>query len=333
MAKKKKLIELIIDETADHFGVDAISVVKFPAIEDNFVFFNNDFLSLAKVDEEKKQLIGAILIPDKKIPRLDKDTNEEYDVFFTKETIKQAQKLFMSSLNNNNHTLEHKVPKQGLTVLESWIKEDKKYDKSHMFGFSSLPIGTWFVKVSAENNPEIWEAIKNKEVRGFSIEGYFTDKLIEASKSKDILDEVCEDCPDEVMMGKIKDVILQNELRPVGSLDGEPLFRTKEEADLYAEMFKGCSGSHTHSVDGVKLFMPCVDHASATMREEMEGDHGKKKKRKRKYKMLEYVAYAKRKAVLKYSWDDCMRDQMKEYGNKETAAKVCAAIKNRTVKR
>ena len=268
MAKKKKLIELIIDEAAEHFGVDAISVVKFPAIEENFVFFNNDFLSLAKVDEEKKQLIGAILIPEKRIPRLDKDTNEEYDVFFTKETIKQAQKLFMSSLNNNNHTLEHKEPIQGLTVVESWIKEDKKYDKSNMYGFKNLPIGTWFVQVSAENNPEIWDAIKNKEVRGFSIEGYFTDVLIEQSKEVDILDEVCEDCPDEVLMGKIKDVILQNELNPVGALDGEPLFSTKEEADLYAEMFKGCSGSHAHSVDGVKLFMPCADHSSATMREE-----------------------------------------------------------------
>jgi len=329
--KKKKLIELIIDETADMFGVDAISVVKFPAIEENFVFFNNDFLSLAKVDEEKKQLVGAILIPDKKIPRLDKDTNEEYDVFFTKETIKQAQKLFMSSLNNNNHTFEHKEPVQGLTVVESWIKEDKKYDKSNMYGFNNLPIGTWFVQVSAENNPEIWEAIKNKEVRGFSIEGYFTDKLIEASKEIDILDEVCEDCPDEVMLGKIKDIILQNELRPVGALDGEPLFRTKEEAELYSEMFKSCSGSHAHTVDGIKLWMPCDTHANATMREE-HSETGKKK-RKRKYKMLEYVAYAKKKAMLKYSWDDCMRDQIKQYGNKEIAAKVCAAIKNRTVKR
>ena len=37
--------------------------------------------------------------------------------------------------------------------------------------------------------------------------------------------------------------------------------------------------------------------------------------------------------MLKYSWNECIADQMKEYGNKETAAKVCAAIKNRTVKR
>ena len=282
MANKiKKLIELIIDETAEMFGVEAISVVKFPAIEENFVFFNQDFLTLAKLDEEKKQLIGAVLIPDKKIPRLDKDTNEEYEVFFTKETIRQAQKLFMKSLRNNSHTLEHSEPIKGLTVVESWIKEDKKYDKSNMWGFKNMPVGTWFVQVSAENNPEIWEKIKNKEVRGFSIEGWFTDKLIEASKQKDILDEVCEDCPDEIMLGKIKDVILANELNPVGSLDGEPLFKTKEEADLYSEMFKGCSGSHVHKVDGVKLFMPCKTHADATMQEEQYTKSGKRKYKKK----------------------------------------------------
>ena len=201
-----------------------------------------------------------------------------------------------------------------------------------MYGFKNLPLGTWFVQVSAENNPEIWEAIKNKEVRGFSIEGYFTDKLIEASKEVDILDEVCEDCPDEVMLGKIKDIILENELQPVGALDGEPLFRTKEEAQLYAEMFKGCKGSHAHIVDGVKLFMPCDDHTSATTKEAEYSKNGKRKY-KRKYQMLDYISFAKRKAMLKYSWDECMRDQIKEYGNKETAAKVCAAIKNKTVKR
>ncbi len=328
---EKKLIELIIDETAELFGVEAISVVKFPAIEENFVFFNNDFLSLAKVDEDQKQLVGAVLIPDKKINRYDKETDEEYDVFFTKETIKQAQKLFMSNLRNNSHTLEHNETVDGLTVVESWIKEDEKFDKSNLWGFKNMPVGTWFVQVSAEGNDEIWNKIKNKEVRGFSIEGWFTDKLIEASKQKDILDETCEDCPDQVTLGKIKSLILKNELNPVASLDGEPLFRTKEEAELYAEMFKGCSGSHIHTMDGDKLFMACTDHSTATMREE-HAETGKKK-RKKKYQTLEQIAFAKKKAMLKYSWNDCMKDQMKEYGNKETAAKVCSAIKNKTVRR
>ena len=67
----------------------------------------------------------------------------------------------------------------------------------------------------------------------------------------------------------------------------------------------------------------------------MKETHSKtgKRKYKKKYKALEYVSFVKRKAMLKYSWDDCMRAQMKEYGNKETAAKVCAAIKNKTVRR
>jgi hypothetical protein len=325
----RKLIELIIDETAEHFGVDAISVVKFPAIEENFVYFNNDFLSLAKIDEEQKQLIGAILIPDKKIPRLDKETNEEYDVFFTKETIKRAQQLFMANLRNNNHTLEHKEDVSGMTVVESWIKEDEKFDKSNLWGFKNMPIGTWFVQVSAENNPEIWEKIKNKEVRGFSIEGWFCDRLIEQSKPKDILDEVCEDCPDEVTLGKIKDIILKNELTPVASIDKEPLFRTKEEAQIYAEMFKSCKGFHKHTIDGEVLYMACDSHADATL-VEVDMKTGEKK-RKKKYKAIDYVSFVKKQAMAKYPWNQCIRDMVKEYGDKTTAEKVCAAIKNRTV--
>ena len=182
---KKRLVELVIDEESERFGVEAISLVEFPAIEENWVFFNKDnFLSLAKLDEEKKTLVGAVLIPEKEIPRFDQELNEEYIVYFSKETIKQAQELFMSTLRNNNATFEHKVPIDGLSVVESWIKEDEKYDKSSQFGFENMPVGTWFVKMKISNNDEMWEKVKNKEVRGFSIEGYFTDKLIEASKKK-----------------------------------------------------------------------------------------------------------------------------------------------------
>ncbi len=39
----------------------------------------------------------------------------------------------------------------------------------------------------------------------------------------------------------------------------------------------------------------------------------------------------KSKNMEKYPWDECIKDQMKEYGDKETAEKVCAAIKNRTI--
>tara|TARA_R100001163_G_C5068250_1_gene208227 strand:- start:109 stop:912 length:804 start_codon:yes stop_codon:yes gene_type:complete len=212
--KVKRLVELIIDEESERFGVEAISLVEFPAIEENWVFFNKDnFLSLAKLDEEKKTLVGAVLIPEKEIPRFDQEENEEYVVYFSKETIKHAQELFMSSLRNNSATYEHKLPIDGLSVVESWIKEDEKYDKSSQFGFEKMPTGTWFVKMKV-NNDEVWEKVKNKEVRGFSIEGYFTDKLIEASKKKykkkkkytkeDVLS-------DEDLLDRIRMIITQDE--------------------------------------------------------------------------------------------------------------------------
>ena len=270
MSKEKiKKVELIIDEEADRFGIEAISLVEFPAIESDWVFFNKDqFLTLAKLDEEQKTLVGAVLIPNKEIPRYDQELDEKYVVFFTEETIKQAQELFMSSLRNNSATYEHKVPVEGMTVVESWIKEDKKNDKSNSYGFNKLPIGTWFVKMKVRND-EIWNSVKEGKVKGFSIEGYFTDKLIEASRPKDIIDlaEECTDCPDEVTLGKIRDLILENELAVVGTLDGEPLFATKEEAKIYAEMFKNCKGFHTHKVNGVVRYMACETHEDSVKKE------------------------------------------------------------------
>ena len=43
MSKEKlKKVELIIDEDSERFGVEAISLVEFPVIEENWVFFNKD---------------------------------------------------------------------------------------------------------------------------------------------------------------------------------------------------------------------------------------------------------------------------------------------------
>ena len=332
---KRRLVELIIDEESERFGVEAISLVEFPAIEENWVFFNKDnFLSLAKLDEEKKTLVGAVLIPDKEIPRYDQELDEEYVVYFSKDTIKQAQELFMSSLRNNNATYEHKVPIDGLSVVESWIKEDDKFDKSSQYGFNKMPIGTWFVKMKIDNE-EVWEKVKNKEVRGFSIEGYFTDKLIEATMH-------------DFKKKKYEDI--ESKIAVVGALDGEPLFATKEEAEMYAKLFKNCEGYHEHEENGVIRYMACTDHSQAT-------EMGKKKKKKKRYTKEDRLSdedlldrirmiiaqdekdqfelmkeYITKKALAKYPFRQCIADMKKKYG-KKSAAKICSAIKRGTVKR
>jgi hypothetical protein len=49
-----------------------------------------------------------------------------------------------------------------------------------MYGMD-LPVGTWMVSMKILND-ELWEGyVKSGKVKGFSIEGYFVDK-VEASK-------------------------------------------------------------------------------------------------------------------------------------------------------
>ena len=168
------LIELIIDEKDDLSGVDAISVVENPAIESNFVALKSEEIKLAQVDTEKRILMGAVLIPEKPIFR--KNGEDEYYIYFSKNTVNKASQLFFKNGNQNNWTLEHDKQIKGLTVVESWIVEDTQKDKSAIYNLS-VPVGTWMASVKVEDDG-IWnDFVKTGKVKGFSLEGYFADKL------------------------------------------------------------------------------------------------------------------------------------------------------------
>ena len=169
-----KLIELVIDEDSDIAGIQAISIVDEPAIEEDFVALASHEIKLAEVDKEKKILMGAALIPNKKIYR--SNGEEEYYIYFSEDTVKKASELFLTKGNQNNSTLEHEIELNGLSVVESWIVEDEKQDKSRKYGFN-VPVGTWMVSMKV-NNDEIWDNyVKTGKVKGFSIEGHFVDAM------------------------------------------------------------------------------------------------------------------------------------------------------------
>ena len=170
------LIELIIDDKDVLSGVDAISVVETPAIESNFVALKSEEIKLAQVDTEKRILMGAVLIPEKPIYR--RNGEDEYYIYFSKDTVNKASQLFFQNGNQNNWTLEHGKEIKGLTVVESWIVEDMAKDKSAIYNLS-VPVGTWMASVKVED-PVIWnDYVKTGKVKGFSLEGYFADKLEE----------------------------------------------------------------------------------------------------------------------------------------------------------
>lgn len=167
-----RIVELVIDKESD--GIDAVSVVDYPAIESNFIALADAYdIKLAEVDAEQRIIMGAALIPNKQIYRRVRD--DEFYVFFSKETVKKASELFLMNGNQSNATLQHKSKIDGMTVVESWVIEDLEMDKSKKYGFS-LPIGTWMISMKVEND-EVWQKVKAGEVKGFSIEGYFADKL------------------------------------------------------------------------------------------------------------------------------------------------------------
>ena len=135
-----KLYELTIDDDMDE--VFAISLVENPAIEQDFMYFNKEKqeVKFAQVTGEKQMLMGPILIPDKHIIRVDGE-GEPYQVFFTKETVKQLAQNYLQKKYTDNATLEHDKKIKGVSLVESWVKEGK-LDKSSMYGLA-VPEGTW----------------------------------------------------------------------------------------------------------------------------------------------------------------------------------------------
>ena len=197
-----RIVELIIDEKDEQSGIDAISVVMSPAIESNFIHLSKHQVELKEIDAEKRIIMGAALIPDKQIYRKNDKTKDEYYIYFSKATIRKASELFLMNANQNNSTLEHSQKLKGLSVVESWIIEGEN-DKSKNYGFD-LPQGTWMISMKV-NNDEIWDKVKLGEVKGFSIEGYFADKLEMSLKN--------EDMEEKVMVEKIKELIIKSELK------------------------------------------------------------------------------------------------------------------------
>tara|TARA_R110000803_G_scaffold21548_6_gene54262 strand:- start:3136 stop:3708 length:573 start_codon:yes stop_codon:yes gene_type:complete len=183
-----RIIELIIDEEAELFGIDAISLVSKPAIESGFLALNGARVVLAEADTDRRILIGAALIPDKPIYR--NQGGEEFHVYFSKNTVRRAMELFFKFGNQGNTTLEHEHKLNGLNVVESWIVESKENDKSNIYGLD-VPKGTWMVAVKVDNEA-IWnDWVKSDKVKGFSIEGFFIDKF-QAQNDAKLLSELAE---------------------------------------------------------------------------------------------------------------------------------------------
>jgi len=195
-----ELYEIILEEDKDQ-GVEAISLVDSPAIEENFINLSDDNkVLLASVVEEKRIVIVIILVPDKAIYR--RDGEKEYYIFFSKDTIRRTAEKFMLNKNIDKATEQHGELIKDVHLMETWLVEDEQYDKSKKYDLD-LPVGTWAGTMKI-NNDEMWSKIKNGELKGFSIEGVFSNMLVSQSSQEIELSE--QELDDLDLMVKLEDV-------------------------------------------------------------------------------------------------------------------------------
>jgi hypothetical protein len=197
-------IELFIDEEKSEDGVQAISLVEYPAIEENFVALSSHKVEFKTINEEKRIIVGLALVPNKKIYRRSK--NYEYNIMFSEETVKKASEIYLKNLRNNNTTLEHQELTTGVSVIESWVVEDTAMDKSNLYGLNAVK-GAWVVTMKVDND-EVWQDVKDKKYLGLSIEGMFSDKQEELSEENVVLDsENKQQEESEYLLQRIKDIL------------------------------------------------------------------------------------------------------------------------------
>ncbi len=176
------LVEFNPDEKR---GVFAYALVENPAIETDAIYLSKEDELILLKETEKGLLVTPVLIPNKKILRVDAKTGEKYNILFPKETIELAQRQFHINGNQSKSNLEHTdIKLEGVTIVESWLKEFDN-DKSTSYGFD-LPIGTWFVTMKVDNE-DVKDKIKSGAIKGISIEGEFNINTNKMSKENEFL--------------------------------------------------------------------------------------------------------------------------------------------------
>ena len=157
----------LYDITLEDFeqGMYKISLVDKPAIEENFIYFSKQSIEMF-ANDEKREVVGPIMIPNKQILRQSAE-NGYYYVRFTEDTIREIMYNYSKKGLFNEFGIQHENDTTDVVMLEIWMKESDN-DKSKDYGFD-LPNGTVFVKAKIESN-ELFNAIKDGEINGFSIE-------------------------------------------------------------------------------------------------------------------------------------------------------------------
>jgi hypothetical protein len=175
----------IQEDLADDAEVSFVALVDKPAIQKDFLVFNEQKLAFAIQDDEQHIISGPLMLADEPIIRNNAKYGQHF-IKFSAETIKEIAIKFSKKGYQKNVNLMHDDNMQldGLVMFESFIVDSKRGIKP-MNGFEEVKDGSWFGSFYVEN-PQAWDLIKQGKVKGFSVEGMFDYVLPEKTPEQQL---------------------------------------------------------------------------------------------------------------------------------------------------
>lgn len=154
-----------IDETKD-IEMIVNSFVSEPATEKEWLYFSDAKKRLDFYDTEKQIVTSVVMLANTPIYR--NDDGYEFMLVFTQEAIEKMAFDYFSKNGFNKISINHdgSVIEGSAILLESYFVDDNKRAPEK---FGTLPKGSWIVSYKVVDK-KIWDMIKNKKLRGFSIE-------------------------------------------------------------------------------------------------------------------------------------------------------------------
>ena len=179
----------------DYDGIYAVSLVDFPATETEWVCFEKIQEQKYSIqDEDQHLLTGPIMLCQTPIYRRTPD-GYEFNIIYTKETIKVMAEKMLSDMSHNNIDIQHDgeiLDKGKVSLVELYIVDKEKGIDPK---FIDVPDYSLMATYKVHDD-SLWQECKNGKLHGFSLAGYFsiehikkenfrkTHTMLEAIKNK-----------------------------------------------------------------------------------------------------------------------------------------------------
>ena len=173
-----------IDLDGEVYGMDAISLVDEPAVEQDFLAFAKETPKIAFAKDDERHIItGIAMSANMPIYRRSYDGFEYYTLFTPKAIEKLVVEYSKKNLFNQvNLQHDDSTFQDGIYMIESYFVNKERGIAPKEFDVED---GSYVVSYKVENE-ELWDMIKNSgDFKGFSIQGYFALNEEEFSKKKE----------------------------------------------------------------------------------------------------------------------------------------------------